>query len=234
MTVAGPDSSLLLETGPSPGLPTDGVHTGAELIAMARVARLALVPARCAGKTLADALDRQALLDSVTGRPEAFARLVDRHSRRCLAEARRVLIDEHLAQDSVQEAYLDLWRHASRHDPEQSAVGPWLVMLTHRRAVDRVRKEQGHPWPIATVPDVTDDVDLQEQAERNLLGRRAADLLRELPEPQRRCLVLAYWGGNTMTEIAALTGVPTGTVKTRCRAALRKLRELTAQQNLTP
>ena len=97
-------------------------------------------------------------------------------------------------------------------------------MLTHRRAVDRVRKEQGHPRPIATVPDVTDDLDLQKQAQRNLLGRRATDLLRELPEAQRRCLALAYRGGNTMTEIAALTGVPTGTVKTRCRAALRKLR----------
>ena len=107
-------------------------------------------------------------------------------------------------------------------------------MLTHRWAVDRVRKEQGHPLPIATVPDVTDDLNLLEQAERNLLGRRAADLLRELPVAQRRCLVLASWGGNTMTEIAALTGVPTGTVKTRCRAGLRKLRELTVQQDLTP
>lgn len=81
---------------------------------------------------------------------------------------------------------------------------------------------------------LANDLDLQEQAERNLLGQRAADLLRELPEAQRRCLVLAYLGGNTMTEITALTGVPTGTVKTRCRAALRKLRELTAQQDLTP
>lgn len=139
MTVAGPDSSLLLDTGPSPALPPDGVQAGAEPIAMARVAGLALVPARCAGKTLADALAQQALLDGVMGRPEAFARLVDRHTRRCLAEARRVLIDEHLAQDSVQEAYLDLRRHASRRDPERSAVEPWLVMLTHRRAVDRVR-----------------------------------------------------------------------------------------------
>lgn len=83
-------------------------------------------------------------------------------------------------------------------------------MLTHRGAVDRVREEPGHPRPIATVPDVTDDLDLQEQAERNLLERRAADLLRELPEAERRCLVLAYGGGNTMTEIAALTGVPAG------------------------
>gem|GEM_PF-4128445 len=89
---------------------------------MTRIARLA--SARCAGKTLADALDRQALLDSVTGWPEAFARLVDRHTRRCPDEARRVLIDEHLAQASVQEAYLDLWRCASRHDPERSAVEP--------------------------------------------------------------------------------------------------------------
>ena len=196
MTVAGPDSSLLLETGPSPGLPTDGVHTGAELIAMARVAGLALVPARCAGKTLADALDRQALLDSVTGRPEAFARLVDRHTRRCLAE---------------QAGHA----HApGRSRPRPSGTRP--------------------PRPIATVPDVTDDLDLQEQAERNLLERRAADLLRELPEAERRCLVLAYGDGNTMTEIAALTGVPAGTAKTRCRAAPRKLRELTAQQDLTP
>jgi len=112
---------------------------------LTRIARLA--PARWAGKTLAEALDRQALLDSVTGRPGAFARLVDRHTRRCLAEARRVLIDEHLAQDSVQEAYLDLLRCASRHDPERSAVEPCLVMLTHRRAVDRVRKQQGPPGP---------------------------------------------------------------------------------------
>ncbi len=94
-----------------------------------------------------DAADHQALTDSMTGNPEAFTRLVERHASRCLTVARQVLIDEDMAQETVQDAHLDLWRHATRFDPVRSPLGPWLVMLTHRRAVDRVRTEQAPPAP---------------------------------------------------------------------------------------
>ena len=188
MTAPCTASLRLLDLGGTSGPATNGAC--AAPVAVGRVTPQS--SARQAARTLGDVADRQALLDSVNGRPEAFTRLVDRHTQRCLAVARRVLTDEHLAQDSVQEAYLDLWRHAGRHDPDCSAVDPWLVMLTHRRSVDRVRKEQRHPRPAAMVRDAPDHLDLQEQAERTLLGRRAAGLLRELPEAQRRCLVLAY------------------------------------------
>ena len=181
-----------------------------------------------------DAAEHQAMTDSVAGNSEAFTRLVDRHASRCLSVARQVLLDEHMSQDAVQEAYLDLWKHANRFDPVRSPIGPWLVMLTHRRAVDRVRFEQHRPRPTDAIPDLSNDYNLEDEAHRTLLGAQTVELLRELPEGQRRCLMLSYWGGYTMTEIAKLMDIPVGTVKTRRRTALQRLRDLIRERGLDP
>ena len=107
-------------------------------------------------------------------------------------------------------------------------------MLTHRRAVDRVRFEQHRPRPTDAIADLSNDYNLEDEAHQTLLGAQTVELLRELPEGQRRCLMLAYWGGYTMTEIAKLTDTPVGTVKTRCRTALQRLRDLIRERGLDP
>ena len=156
----------------------------------------------------------------------AFSRLVDRHAGRCLSAARQVLRDEQLAQQAVQDAYLDLWRRASRVDALPAPLGPWLVMVTHRRAVDRVRAGQARPEPTEAFPELFSD---EHEAHRSLLGEQTVALLRQLPEEQRRCLVLAYWGGYTMTEIGAMLDIPAATVAARCRLALQCLSLLVQQ-----
>ena len=179
-----------------------------------------------------EAADQLALAQSAAGNSEAFMRLLDRHAAACLAVARQVLRDKDMADDAVQEAFLDLWRHAGRYDPGRYSIGPWLVMLSRRRAVDRVRHEQRRPRPSGHVLDVASDFDLEEHTSSAILGQQTVALLRQLPASQRQCLVLAYWGGYTMREIAIRLDIPVGTVKTRCRTALGSLRVLLHEQDL--
>jgi RNA polymerase sigma-70 factor (ECF subfamily) len=151
--------------------------------------------------------------------------LYDRHAATCLGHARSVLRDTDHAEDAVQEAFLDLWRHAHRYDARQCSVRSWLLMLTHRKAVDRVRSEQlrrtTQLGPQDDRPDAAPSPDLQ--ALTAVLGEQVRDALARLPHVKREALVLAYWGGYTQREIAALTDAPLGTVKTRMYCALKDL-----------
>lgn len=179
-----------------------------------------------------DAADQQALVDSATGNTEAFMPLAERHAQACLAVARQVLRDEEMAQDAVQEAYLELWRNASLFDPGRSLLGPWLVMLTHRRAVEKVRRGHQRPQPIELLPILVSESDLEEHTTTDLLGQQTVELLRELPGSQRDCLMLAYWGGYTMSEVSQLLDISVVTVMTRCRAALVRLGVLVRERGL--
>lgn len=169
--------------------------------------------------------DRTDLAACAVGDQDAFERVYVRHVGACLALARRILRDEHLAQDAVQEAFLQFWNGAADIDPDRSSVGAWLTLLTRRRAIDRVRKESRQPLPVAVLPEVIGATDAEASADSRLLSAQMVDSLRRAPDEPRRCLVLAYWGGYTMTEIAQITGAPVGTVKTRLRRALQLLRK---------
>lgn len=147
-----------------------------------------------------------------------------------LGVARQVLRDEGTAQDALQQAYLDLWRQTSRYGPGRSAIGPWLVMLTHPRAVDRVRREQKGPRPIDRLADLAGDVNVEEHTNTSVLGGQTVALLRRLPARQSQCLLLAYWDGYTMSEIAKGLDIPVGTVKSNCRMALQTLSLLLHEQ----
>ena len=134
-----------------------------------------------------------------------------------------------MAQDVVQEVFLSLWRDARRFDAGRGTVATYLLSMTHHRAVDVVRREENlrrrrtsdevlefHPDP---APGVEDQV----EASARRAEVRAA--LKDLPEAQRQALLLAYFGGYTQREVAALMGVPLGTVKTRMAAGMRKMKE---------
>ena len=141
--------------------------------------------------------------------------------------ALRVTRDEHLAQDVLQEAFADVWAQADRFDPERSSARAWITMLTHRRAVDRVRREQADRdrsarWASASEEPAHDAVAevVQLRAEHRRV-RQAVDGLTGL---QREALELAFDRGLTHTEVAARLDIPLGTAKTRIRDALRALR----------
>jgi RNA polymerase sigma-70 factor (ECF subfamily) len=160
---------------------------------------------------------------------DALEVLYERYGRAAYSLARRILTDETLAQDVVQEVFLSLWRDARRFDAGRGTVATYLLSMTHHRAVDVVRREEKlRRWRtsdegLELEPDpkarVEDEVEL---AERRTEVRTA---LAELPTAQREALLLAYFGGYTQREVAALVGVPLGTVKTRMAAGMRKMKE---------
>jgi RNA polymerase sigma factor (sigma-70 family) len=159
----------------------------------------------------------------------ALEALYDRYGRAAYSLARRILTEETLAQDVVQEVFLSLWRDARRFDAGRGTVATYLLSMTHHRAVDVVRREENlRRWRtsdegLELAPDpkarVEDEVEASER--RKEVGAALA----ELPAAQREALLLAYFGGYTQREVAALVGVPLGTVKTRMAAGMRKMRE---------
>ena len=173
-----------------------------------------------------DAADASWVTRCVRGDSQGLEHLYAAHAGCCLALARSILVDPHHAEDAVQEAFIDLWRHPERFDAQRSSVRAWLLLLTHRRAVDRVRSEQRRKT-LALLPrdDTYDDgrPDPEAQAITALVGDATRGALAALSAAKREALVLAYWGGYTQREIAAMTSTPIGTVKSRMHAAMKDL-----------
>jgi RNA polymerase sigma-70 factor (ECF subfamily) len=180
-----------------------------------------------------NACDAASIADCAAGDPTALDDLYHRHGGACLALARQILRDAHYAEDTVQEVFLHLWRNASAFDGSRSSARTWLMMLTHHRAVDRVRSEQRRAASaLGEKDDHPDDRPGPEaQAITALLGERAVSALAVLTADKREALVLAYWGGYTQREIAVMTSTPLGTVKTRTRNALIQLHRFLADDS---
>ncbi len=168
---------------------------------------------------------------------EALAVLYKRHGGVCYRLARRITVSEVLAEDAVQETFTGLWRDPGSYLPGEGSVRSWLLGLTHHKAVDFVRREtsqqrrqQAHAVQRSFDPPAADPAD---DAWAAIRAQTVRDALACLPEPQRHALALAYFGGYTQREIAQLTGVPLGTVKTRMFAAMRRLHQrLSAEEGL--
>jgi len=156
----------------------------------------------------------------------ALAELYDRYGRTAYGLAFRILRDGTLAEDAVQEAFLTVWRTASRFVPERGKASTWILTLVHRRAVDVVRREQRRRAesldraPEPAVEGVDEDAWLRLQRER------VQEALRNLPDAQREALELAYYGGFSQSELAERLGQPLGTIKSRMFTGLSRMREL--------
>jgi RNA polymerase sigma-70 factor, ECF subfamily len=178
------------------------------------------------GETPADAVG-DLLLRIAEGDQPAFARLYDMLSPRVFGLVLRVLVDRAQSEEVLQEVFLEIWQSAARFAPNRGQGRSWVLTIAHRRAVDRVRSSQA-----ASDRDVRAgfrDLDVAhdsvaEQVELKIEGRRVAKALDALPEAQREAITLAYFGGYSQSEIAALLGAPLGTIKTRMRDGLSRLR----------
>jgi RNA polymerase sigma-70 factor, ECF subfamily len=157
----------------------------------------------------------------------AFAELYDRYALPAYALARRVVRDSELANDVVQEAFLAVWRGADRFLPERGRASSWLMMLVHRRAVDRVRREERRrASPLDDERAVGAASSAEDAAWLALERRRVQDALLRLPDRQRELLELAYYGGFTQSQLAERLGRPLGTIKSQMYTALTNLRLL--------
>src|SRR5687768_12226408 len=156
----------------------------------------------------------------------ALAELYDRYGRAAYGLSLRILRDEALAQDAVQEGFLTIWRTAARFVPERARASTWILTLVHRRAVDLVRREERRRAESLELAPEPSEGSAEEAAWLRLERARVQTALAELPDQQREAIELAYYGGYTQSELAERLGQPLGTIKSRMFAGLSRLREL--------
>lgn len=163
------------------------------------------------------------------GDEAALEALYGRYGRPCWSLARRLLSDVHLAEDVVQQVFLALWQKDS-YDASRGAVSTWLLSITHHKAVDLLRRESRRRSKLldeqVLIETGVDAPGPSDEAWARIRAERTRAALRELKPEQREVLLLAYYGGYTQREIAEMTGLPLGTVKTRTMAAMSRLRVL--------
>lgn len=176
--------------------------------------------------------DLSALLQSASqGDQVAFGRLYDRVAPRVFGLALRIVRDRSIAEEVTQDVFVQLWRQAGEVDPKRGSPIGWILTLTHRRSVDRVRSEQAQSDRLrryesqSTTPAYDST---SEEAVGRIEANRVQKALALVGEPHRTTVELAYFGGLTHSEVAQRMDVPLGTAKTRIRDGLRKLR---AQMN---
>ena len=175
--------------------------------------------------------DAEILRRIAAGDAGAVDDLYERFRRPAFALARRILADDTLAEDVLQDVFLSVWRDPGAFDGRRGSFASWLLAMVHHKAVDAVRREesqrrrQGLAEDDLALREPLSSRDVEDEAWSRSVAERVRSALGELPTAQREALTLAYYGGYTQREVAALTGAPLGTVKTRMLAGMRRLRE---------
>ena len=203
------------------------VTSGDGVSPRARIARTAGVDRAADDAVLMEALGR--------GDIQALEQLYDRYSALVFSVSLRVLHDPQLAEDVVQEVFLRLWRQPASFDPGRGRFISWLMSVTRNRALDELRRvsrrnrsedqedDESNPLDALATSDRMDDPALGAELREQREAVRTA--MTRLPPEQRRAIELAYFSGLTQAEISDVTGDPLGTVKTRIRLGMRKLRD---------
>lgn len=162
------------------------------------------------------------------GDEAAFAALYDATAARAYGLAVRIVRDPSQAEEVAQEAFLEIWRTASRYDAARGSALSWILTIVHRKAVDRVRSAEASARRDRVYHRENQAVDHDATAEAvhsSMEARRVRQALATLTETQREALELAYFSGYTHTEVAAMLDLPLGTAKTRIRDGLIRLRD---------
>lgn len=177
-----------------------------------------------------------ALVVAVARRDEsALAELYERHGGAVHGLARRITRDDALAQDITQTVFVRLWRQPERFDAERASLRTYLMADTHGRSVDLIRSEEARRRredDVSAEPSVIPTV--ESQAWASLDATAVRDAVSQLPEHERAAIVLAYFDGHSYRDVAEVLGEPEGTVKSRIRSGLRRLRGLVEVAGVTP
>jgi RNA polymerase sigma-70 factor, ECF subfamily len=180
-------------------------------------------PAVSEAERLAELLRR-----SAKGDQQAFAELYDATSSRMFGLAVRVVRDPAQAEEVAQEAFLEVWRTSTRFDADKGSALSWLMTICHRKAVDRVRSAEASTRRDVTYHQQNHTIDhdaTSDAAQASMEAQRVRNAMKGLTEVQREAIELAYFGGYTHTEVAAMLDLPIGTAKTRIRDGLIRLRD---------
>ncbi|MDQ1572289.1 MAG: polymerase sigma-70 factor, subfamily [Actinomycetota bacterium] len=162
------------------------------------------------------------------GDKEAFGQLYDEIAPRVLGLIRRLLRDSAQSEEVAQEVFLEIWQTATRYDANKGGASTWILTMAHRRAVDRVRSSQStrvRDTRIGIRDFPTEYDSVAESVEVRLESERVQQALLRLTELQRQAISLAYYGGYSNSEVAEMLKVPIGTVKTRLRDGMIRLRD---------
>jgi RNA polymerase sigma-70 factor (ECF subfamily) len=176
--------------------------------------------------------DDDAVMAAIQSRDDAaLAVFYDRHSRLAFGLAYRLLGERGAAEDVVQEAFLNVWRRAESYQVGRGSARSWLMSIVHNLAIDRRRGRMGRTANDVAIEDVepfmeSTDEDAFDIVARSMEAAQVQKVLFELPEEQRQAIIMAYFGGLTHQEIAERTGTPLGTIKSRMRLGLRRMRTL--------
>jgi RNA polymerase sigma-70 factor (ECF subfamily) len=163
-----------------------------------------------------------------SGDQNALAELYDSFSPRVFGLIRRLLVDHAQSEEVLQDVFLEIWQSASRFDPNKGRASTWVMTLAHRRAVDRIRSAQADRERDVRIGmrDVGRDFDqASEAAEISIEHERVTAAMSRLSEAQRQAISLTYYGGLSQSELAEALNVPLGTVKTRLRGGMIRLRD---------
>jgi len=165
------------------------------------------------------------LLERVVRKEEsALAALYDRYSGLVFAEAMRILRDNGAAEEILQDIFYQVWRTAEKFDPARGSLPGWLMVVTRNRAISRLRRSSSRSDEELDQNAVSVSINLENAASQKQMIDRLKSVMSAMPDSQRQAIELAFFEGLTHSEIAAKTGEPLGTIKTRIRSALEVLR----------
>ena len=202
-----------------------GSHRRAPRSAKTTDARLMPVPT---SESVEDLSIESLLREVADGSRAAFAEMYDRISSRVMGLVTRLLRDRAQSEEVTQEVFLEIWQSASKFDQNRGSGMAWVLTMAHRRAVDRIRSAQkSHERDIKIgIRDMEREFDgVAESVEIRLENERVKVAMARLTPLQREAVILAYYGGYSHSEMSQILGIPLGTVKTRLRDGMIRLRD---------